>query len=162
MNNKIMGIVLVLMFVLALGAGRSGRQAVIAPPTISNVPTEGGTLSDQLHLSPDQREKMQKIWEKVAATSQECIEGAKRVQKEQDDALMEMLTPEQRPRYQALTIQSADKFEKLKARRKAAFRDAVAMSNGILDETQRRIYMEIIKDRVGFLPDLGGENSGKE
>ena len=153
MNKRFSILILIVMFALALGAGVvAGKLSSRITP--AEVPTaRRSNLPDALSLSEDQRVKMQTIWEGVRETSHRCLAEAQKAQREQDEALMAMLTDEQKNQYAKLNQQTEGKIAVLDARRKVAFSKAVDDTNAILNETQRKIYGQIIKDRIGEMPD---------
>jgi hypothetical protein len=143
------------MFALALGAGvvagkLSARGSVVAP-TI-----ETGTLSDELKLTADQQKQMQQIWEQMQTVSQKCLEDARKVQSEQDKALEAMLTPEQLAKWSKITNQSVIDIKVLDAKRKEALNNAINRTNGLLNDSQRKIYNQLIRNRLGPGGDLQG------
>ncbi|HWE02284.1 MAG TPA: hypothetical protein VG326_07705 [Tepidisphaeraceae bacterium] len=146
--NKSIVLVVVLMFALALGAGmvagKLSARAPLAAPTV-----ETGTLSDELKLSADQQRQMQRIWEQMQAVSQRCVEDARKVQREQDQALEAMLTPEQLAKWSKITTQSASDVSVLDAKRKEALDTAIKRTNALLDESQRKKYNQLIRNRLG-------------
>ncbi|HZK81227.1 MAG TPA: hypothetical protein VFC46_09180 [Humisphaera sp.] len=146
--NKSIALIVVLMFALALGAGvvagkLSARGSVVAP-TI-----ETGTLSDELKLSADQQKQMQPIWEQMQTVSRQCLEDAKKVQSDQDKALEAMLTPEQLAKWSTITTQSKIDITVLDTKRKEALDNAIKRTNAILNESQRKIYKQVIDNRLG-------------
>ncbi len=154
MMNKTVLIVVMLMFALALGAGVVAGKLSSRLPAAEPAPPSRGTLADVLHLTPDQQAKMAAVWEGVRDTSRNCIADAEKVQRDLDQARMAMLTDEQRKKYQELSDAASGKIAEIDAKRKQAFKKAVEETNGhILDESQRKIYDQIIKDRVGDVPD---------
>jgi Spy/CpxP family protein refolding chaperone len=153
MKNKWVVVILVLMFAVALGAGVVAGKLSTRVQVEPVQPARQGTLTDALNLTPKQRDQMQAIWENVRATANDCLEQAKRAQSDQDAALMKILTADQKAQYQKLNNETIGKIAVLDARRKESFKKAIDATNLILDESQRKRYAQIIKDRVGELPD---------
>ena len=157
MKNKTIALAVILMFALALGAGVvAGKLSTRLPANGLATSPEKGTLSELLRLKPDQRDKMREIWESVSATSRDCLDQARQVQHDQDAALMGMLNERQQAQYKALSEQTAQKIAVLDEKRKSAFRQAVEKTLPILDDGQRQVYQQIIRDR-GVLPDAAGD-----
>jgi Spy/CpxP family protein refolding chaperone len=142
-------LVLVLMVVLAAGAGVVVGKLITGhtPP-----PTPGvkiASLSEQLQLTADQETKMRAIWELARDDARQNAEEARKFQREYDDAVTRLLTPEQQVKYKELSEQAKKKTDELEQRRKKAFDKAVADTNAILNDSQRMIYQEILRNRVG-------------
>lgn len=156
MSKTTVLLALVLMFGLAIGAGAVAGK--LSSRFSTTPPVERGTLSEELKLSPEQRVQMQAIWEAVQKTSRDCQADAQWFQREQDSALLGMLSDEQKKQYEQLNTQTNGKIAVLTKRRKLAFEDAVSKSKGILSESQRKTYEQIIQDRIGSVPDAGFEH----
>lgn len=142
-------LVLVLMVVLAAGAGMVADKMISRPAPPQPGPVQRATLSQELALTADQQEKMRLIWEQARENARQYAEDARKFQHEYDDAVMHLLTPEQQARYKELSDQAKKRTDELEQRRKAAFEKAVADTDAILDEKQRAIYQQILRDRVG-------------
>lgn len=148
MNRNKTGLLIVLMFVLALGAGVVAGKLATRPPAPVVVPV-GSALSDELQLSPAQREQMRGIWEAVRDTAQSCARDASAAQQHEQEELIKMLTPDQQARFDRLQAQTRARVDVLEARRKSAFRDAVERTKQLLNPDQRRVYEQILRTRVG-------------
>jgi hypothetical protein len=153
MKNKLVVILLILMFALALGAGVVAGKLSTRAATPETPAPKRGTLPQVLQLTADQRDKMEAIWEDVRQTSNKRLAEATAIQRQQDDALMAMLTDDQKKKWQDINMQTAGKIAVLDGSRKEAFKKAVDATLKLLNENQRKIYTQIIKDRVGDLPD---------
>ena len=143
-------LVLLFMVIAAAGAGVvAGRLFwVQAKPQASDV--KKATLTEELQLSPDQQEKMRTIWEQARDNARQCAEDARKYQHEYDDAVTRLLTPEQQAKYKELSDQAKIKTNELEQKRKKAFDKAVADTNAILSESQRKTYQQILSNRVGL------------
>ena len=140
-------------FGLALAAGVSGGLLLARLP---NAPTDGpagvtpvSPLTAELGLSPPQAEQMRKIWEGVRDTAQSCLEDARRLQKQRDDALVSLLSDEQKEKFQNISQEYADSFAELNRKRDQEFQKAVGQTRKLLNEEQWRKYERILKNRVG-------------
>jgi Spy/CpxP family protein refolding chaperone len=147
---------LVGLTVLALSAG------VVAGMLASRLPA-GGTstetpppspmaLSDELQLTPDQREQMRQIWEPVRSQVHARFTEADDLQRQRDQALVALLNDEQKAKFEKISKQFADKFAAINESREKTFQSAVDRTLAILDETQRAKYQSIIRDRFPHLP----------
>ena len=146
--------------VLALGAGvvagTLGKRVLSSEPNVS-VET-GSTLSQELGLSSDQRDRMQQIWEGVRNTAHDCQEQAQQLQKQRDDAVFAMLTDEQKAKYTQLTTECVGKIAVLNSRREEAFGKAVEETKSMLSDSQKKVYEQMIQSRVGQHVSSGGES----
>lgn len=159
MRSKGVAVILILMFALAAGAGMVAGKLSSRVPSTPETHVHQGTLTEMLHLSPEQNGKMQQIWESVQGKSRDCMARAQQVQHEEEVALEAMLTDEQKSKLNEIRQKSKEKVTALETQRNAAFKDAVDRTLDILNPDQRTIYKAIIKDRVGPLPDGGGMHS---
>src|SRR6476646_4080924 len=95
-------ILLISLTVLALGAGLaagllaarlptgSGSSADTVPGVGSgaaNQSAEHGSLTDELQLTPQQRDQMREIWEGTRGRVHQVYEDAQQLQKDRDDAI---------------------------------------------------------------------------
>jgi len=143
---------LVAAFVLALGGGvvlglAAARRPV--PPTTtppSAKPGEHSWLADQLDLTTDQRERMKDIWSTlVQGPAQANRDRRRQVEKERDEALVSLLTPEQRAEYDRRMAGYTAQLADLGKEREKLFKDAVEQTKLILNESQRQRYDELLK-----------------
>jgi hypothetical protein len=156
--------VLIAVATLALGAGLAVgtlSKRVIGPSAVDlssgggstevlpASSTGGSTLSQELGLSTDQRNQMQQIWEGVQTTAHDCQEKAQKLQKQRDDAVFDMLSDEQKAKYTQLTTECFGKIGLLNSQREAAFNKAVEQTKSILNDTQKKVYEQLIASRVG-------------
>ncbi len=141
-----------------VSSGGSDGSTGLGAGGSSGLTAGGSTLSQELGLSAEQRDRMQRIWEGVRDTAHECQEQAQQLQKQRDDAVFAMLTDEQKVKYTQLTTECVGKVGLLNSRREAAFGNAVAETKSILSESQRKIYEQMIESRVGQHVSIRGEN----
>ncbi|MDB5291374.1 MAG: hypothetical protein JWL69_2615 [Phycisphaerales bacterium] len=141
-------IIVVLMFVLALGAGVvAGKlSARVSQPAAERTAT---SLTTQLDLSSDQRAQMQHIWEHVREVAHRCARDKETLKKEHEDAVVSLLTDAQKVKYAELTKNANTDKEKIDTLEKQTFEDAVKKTREMLNDQQRLAYDQILKDRVG-------------
>ncbi len=106
-------------------------------------------LAEELQLSSDQNEKMRQIWESVRADVDACFVRAQEAQKKRDEALLSLLTNEQKIGFAAAQAQCAREMLTLKTQRDAAFKEAVKRTEQLLTEQQRQRYQTILQSRLG-------------
>jgi len=138
-------LILAIVFLLTLCSG------VVAGMLYSRLPVNSSTgvqpsptqLQLALHLTQDQEDKMEKIWEGVRKNVDDCVNKAHDIQHRQDEALSALLA------------------EDLKAAEEQAIHQAVQQTDLILDDQQRKHYHEIVDKRIGhagespwFSPDV--------
>jgi len=149
---------------LALGAGLAagilGNRLIGRSAVSSGGPTgiAASSLSQELGLSSDQRDRMQQIWESVRDTGHDAQTKAQQLQKERDDAVFAMLTEEQKAKYTLLTTECVGKITLLNGQREAAFSKAVKETESILTDAQKKVYEQLIQARVGQHVSGEGEN----
>jgi len=159
-----LGLALICVFVLALGAGVMGdrlatRLAVASPGSgghggWDNGVGERSTLSADLGLSASQQEQMRNIWEGVRDLSHDSFEQAQILQNERDAKVVDLLSDDQRKSYQELARSYADQVEALKKKRDAAFAKAVEDTRRLLNDFQRQKYDKILNERLGRVSSL--------
>jgi hypothetical protein len=135
----------ILALVAGVVTGTLGARVSASPANASG----GSSLSAELGLSPEQRDQMQQIWEKVRTTAHQCQDQAQQLQKQRDDSVFALLTDEQKARYTQITTECVGKIQALNAEREAAFSAAVAQTKSMLNESQRQAYEQLIDNRVG-------------
>ena len=124
---------------------------VTAPPPASFE----RTLADELALRDDQREHMRQIWEGVRERVHKTFDDAQNLQKERDEALVALLSDEQRVKFAKISQDYANRFGELTKRRDATFEEAVEKTKQMLDPQQRAKYEEILKAHVRRGPPTG-------
>jgi hypothetical protein len=134
-----------LAMVAGVVTGTLGARVSASPANASG----GSSLSQELGLSSDQRDQMQRIWEKVRTTAHQCQEQAQQLQKQRDDSVFALLTDEQKAKYTQITTECVGKVQALNAQREAAFSTAVAQTKSMLNESQRQAYEQLIDNRLG-------------
>jgi hypothetical protein len=141
-------VVLILAYILALAAGTtSGLLAERLHGRSGGPPA--GPLAVQLQLSADQSEQIRDVWENVSQTVDSCFQQAQAVQQQRDQALYNQLTDEQKARFAIIDQAYAKQFAALMAQRQQAFRDGMARTEAMLNDTQRAKYEQIVRDRLG-------------
>jgi hypothetical protein len=140
---------LVLAYILALAAGTTSgllaeRWRGTAPP-VATTP-----LADQLGLSAAQVVQMREIWQKTDADS--YLRRAQDIQRERDQALVGILTDDQKEKFAIMDQEFARRFDDLKEERNAVFRDALSKTEAMLSDEQRAKYEQIVRQRIGSFP----------
>ncbi|HZN67535.1 MAG TPA: hypothetical protein VFB66_19760 [Tepidisphaeraceae bacterium] len=156
---------LLFAFAMALAAGVTGGLLLARLPagdvrTPSATGAAASPLAAELGLSAKQAEEMKAIWEGVRDTARECSDDARRLQRSRDDALVALLTDEQKEKFEKVSKDYAEQFDRLNDKRDQAFREAVKRTKQVLDEGQWRKYERILRGRVG--PDALRGLNGQE
>jgi Spy/CpxP family protein refolding chaperone len=151
--------VLVLAYVLALAAGTT--SGVLAERLRSpNSSATSAPLAAQLQLNDDQREQMRGAWEDAKDAADDCYKQAQEIQRQRDQALVDMLSDEQKAKFAPIDQGYARQFAALTTRRESAFEQAMAKTEAILTPDQRVKYEEIVRERLGQFPAQAGGVSG--
>jgi hypothetical protein len=154
---------LLAVVVLTLGAGFaagmlahrvcSGQSdtasAIGGSAPIVRASADGAALVDQLQLTPQQRERMRTIWEQVRGDVQGCYQDAQDLQRRRQQALVAMLSDEQKAEFDRICTEYSAKFTQLTKRRDQAFQNAVQQTRKLLNDSQRQRYEQILHDRLG-------------
>ena len=149
---------LISLTVLALGAGvAAGMLASRATPPASSgnsttapaAPIDRTPLVQELNLSPEQRDRMREIWEGVRGDVHETFADAQRLQRQRDDALVALLTDEQKAQFEKISQDFKNQFDDLARKRDKVFQSAVERTRQLLNDEQRQRYDAILKTSVG-------------
>jgi|GEM_PF-6001928 len=152
-------VVLILAYVLALAAGTTSG-VLEERLRNSNAALNTAPLAAQLDLTPAQCDLMRKAWEDVRATDDDCYKRAQSVERARDQALVDMMTDEQKARFSAKDKAFAQQYSDLVARRDQAFHDAISKTEDVLTPTQRAKYEQIVRDRIGTPAANGAAGDG--
>ncbi len=150
---------LVLGFAIAFGAGLviglEQRVAAPAAPATTQPPRGRGFLTSELNLSPDQQEKMKKIWEGVRPPGRE---NQFKWKKERDEQIAALIRTEDKEQYNRILKTYSDRQEEFNRQVQAAFHNAEQRTKEILDAAQLQKYEKILETHRG--PDHGGPGPG--
>lgn len=132
-------------FVIAFAAG------VLTGLVVSRLrerPPRRSRLASQLKLTKEQQEQMRKIWSDVMSPHQgRRGEGRAALAQERDQAVVALLTEDQRLAYEAILQEYTRKMDELSQARRRRFEEAVERTKSILTPEQARKYEELIKGR---------------
>ncbi|HWB54506.1 MAG TPA: hypothetical protein VG722_09945 [Tepidisphaeraceae bacterium] len=146
MNKTIVTILLGFLLTFAAGVvvGLVPARHMFPPPP----PPDRSWLADQLHLTKDQRDQMQQIWSEVMPHPRDqMMDKRHELQRQRDDAVRDMLTPEQRKKFDDIVHTYDQSFADLQKERGKAIQEAIARTKLILNPEQRQKYEEILKHR---------------
>src|SRR5262245_9749836 len=136
--------VLTIAFVLAMGAGVAvGMLGAKYPQTHQ----PRSWLGDELSLSAEQREQMRAIWQDVSKARPRDWERRRALEKEKNEAIVGLLTEEQKAKYDELNRQFAQKMQEQAQQREAAMQEAIERTKQILTPEQRDRYEQIMQER---------------
>lgn len=150
MKNKRMELLLVVLTVLAMGAGvAAGLLAARLPAAHHIAPTSGDVtpLVAELQLTPTQQDGMRSIWEGVRDDIRRSFDRAQRLQKQRDDAILAILTDQQRAQFEVIARDHADRFDQLTRERDQAFQEGVRQTKTLLNVDQQQRYDQILEAR---------------
>jgi cell division protein ZapA (FtsZ GTPase activity inhibitor) len=102
-------------------------------------------LREQLNLTAEQQEQMHKIWSGVDASARQHFEQRRAFAEDRDKAIAELLTPEQKPKYDQIRQDYDRKLAELSQERKLADDQAVEKTKQILVGDEVAKYEELIK-----------------
>lgn len=144
--------------VLALSAGIAGGLLASKLPKSSSHSTSepikasmGGPdrtpLTEELNLNADQREKMREIWEGVRIQLRGSFDEARSIERRREQALLSLLTDEQKAKFEKISQDLAVEFETLEQGRDKLFDEAVQKTKSLLSDEQKRIYEDLLRKR---------------
>jgi hypothetical protein len=102
-------------------------------------------LSTELQLTQEQRDKMREIWSD-SGLHRDGFDRRRQMQKERDDAVVALLTPEQRKSYDQVQERFTQQMAEMAKEREAMFQKAVERTKAILNDKQRAKYVELLKN----------------
>src|SRR5258706_5224053 len=144
-------LLLIIGFLVAFGAGvavgpKIWHHAIAAPTTR---PThQGGWLTTELNLTPDQQEQMKKIWSDTAHRGNREQEDRRRqFRKDRDDALAALISPKDRDTYDQVLKTYAERNAAMDREWRNSYLAAVERTKQILTVEQRNKYEELLKNR---------------
>jgi Spy/CpxP family protein refolding chaperone len=145
--------ILAAAFLLAFAAGTSVGLFASRPAVSQPLPRPAGPrggpesfLARELNLSKDQQEQMRKIWSEVMGPGgRGPFDRRSALAQDRDQAVLALLTEEQRVKYDAILQDHAAKLEALSQERKRAFENAVERTKEILTPEQAAKYEELMK-----------------
>jgi Spy/CpxP family protein refolding chaperone len=164
MKQSRLRIGLVGLTVLALAAGvtaglLAARLPIATEAPLPPPPGDRTALAEELGLSPEQREQMREIWEGVRKQVHDAYDDAQRLQGQRDDAMLALLNAEQKAQFESIAKDYADQFAALTKKREQAFKDALARTNKLLNDEQRKKYEQILRSHAPPGP-AGGAGPG--
>jgi len=138
-------LIVVIGFLVAFAAGGSAGLLVQPPPA----PREPGSwLTRELSLTPEQHAQMKEIWSTAMGDAWRRTSEQRRAVKDQTQAAVrELLTEEQRARYDAIMQEQEQKYAELSNQRRDAFAAAREKTRQILTDEQRARYDELTAKR---------------
>ena len=132
-------------FVIVFAAGVSVGLLV---SRVRGRPVHRSRLASELGLTAEQQEQMRSIWsEAMQSRSGSPGEGRRALRRERDEAILALLTEDQRPKYDAVLQDYERKTDELSKERRRAFEEAVEKTKQILTAEQARKYEEMIQKR---------------
>lgn len=149
-------IIMTIFFVLTLSSGLVAGMLVSRLPGAKAVVTTPRTpLAEELGLTPDQNKKMRGVWEGVKVKVDDCFQSAQSIQKKRDDALLALLTEDQKAKFARIQENWSTSLAVLKTERDGAFDVAVKETEKFLTEPQKLRYQEILQNRLHHGPHQG-------
>jgi hypothetical protein len=151
-------VVVILLFMLALVAGvAAGLLASRYAARPASTPISAAPALSDLDLSADQAQRIRTLWEKVKEDSDQSYVQVNRLQQQQQQDLINLLTEDQKRSYSRINLDYQNKITKLKADRDLALKNAFEETRKLLSPVQRDRYDGILKSRFGSNADPTGE-----
>lgn len=134
----------VFLFVVALGSGIVVGWNI--PHDRPAMRRDQSWLGNELKLSSEQREKMKNIWAEVLQHGgpRHGSDARRQFAKERDEAVVALLTPEQKTAYDRISEKYNQRVADLSKEREAAFQRAVEQTKAMLTPQQRMKYEEML------------------
>lgn len=141
---------LAVVFVTALVAGGAAGMLVTrySAPAKPVVVTGELPLSEELHLSPAQRDQIRRIWESVRSTNEKSYSEGQMLGQLEYDEIFKLLNDDQKKQFKQIHQEYQDRYTAMTAKRELAFQDAVEKTKQLLNDDQRRRYEQILARRL--------------
>jgi Spy/CpxP family protein refolding chaperone len=127
-----------------------------APPPTDRSPS---WLADELQLTPEQRQQMDAIWADVRQKNEQKLERRRSLDHERDQAIEELLGPEQWAAYGRLMDEFRLKHAAVDKERETLFRDANERSVALLNGDQKKKWDQL-RAQPHHDHDRGGPGGG--
>jgi Spy/CpxP family protein refolding chaperone len=139
-------ILMIIAVVLSLGAGILLGFAGSRMPFHDH---HGGHsfLMDELNLTEDQRNQMQKIWsDTVDGLRDKHFQQMDQMRQDREAAIDALLTPDQKTKYDAMNKDFQAKMAVIDKERDDSIQSAIDQTKKILTDSQRAKYEQLLKD----------------
>jgi hypothetical protein len=132
------------LFTVALGTGIVVGMGMTRAPAS---PHEGHSwLVDRLQLSPQQSDELKAVWsDNLRDSWKRHSDAVRQYRKERDDAMLALLTPEQKAAYDKIVERYSAEITEMNREQEAQFQAAADRTKQILNDHQRGIYEELLK-----------------
>lgn len=151
-------IIVVLLFIVAFGAGLSVGKVLHRPPA----PQDRGPswLSHELNLTDQQREEMLAIWDNVYKTGSDERTSRRELSKQRSDAVANLISEDKKEELARINDQYNLQVKDLMAQGRDRYMKAVEATKTILTATQREKYEELLAKREEQRRSRGGSDRG--
>jgi len=142
-------VLLLVLVVLVLGAGVTvGRLSARLPEETAPRRSSGSLpwVKEQLNLSTQQEQQMDQIWAEAKARMTKTFEDQQALDRQRTEEVNDLLTPDQRVKYQAVMDQFHAQREALDKQRGQLIHDAVLKSKELLNDEQKTKWDELTQD----------------
>ena len=153
---------LIVAFILAIAAG--GSVGLVADRAFGRA-DRGSWLGRKLDLTAEQREQMRRVWsEAMRSARTDVFEQRIELGRERHEKIQQLLSEEQKARYDEIKREFEQRQKELDKMRKAIFQHAHERTREILTESQRAEFDRMFKrgpgtrhgPGPGFGPSRGG------
>lgn len=152
-------ILMIIAVLLSLGAGILLGFAGSRMPFHGH-PGSHSFLMDELNLTADQRDQMQKIWSSTVDTLRDKhFQQMDQMRKDREAAIEALLTPDQKARYDAINKDFQAKMAVIDKERDDSIQSAIDQTKKILTDSQRVKYDQLLKEHP-FPPGGPGHGPG--
>ncbi|HSV15480.1 MAG TPA: Spy/CpxP family protein refolding chaperone [Tepidisphaeraceae bacterium] len=141
--------VIIAAFILVLSAGVVAGRLWARFPSPSATPTgkQPSWLADQLDLTPEQRQQMDAIWANVKQQMDQKLERRHALDRERDQAIEDLLGPEQWQAYGRLIDEFRAKRAEIDKDRMNLIHDANDRSRALLSDVQKQRWDQMRQAR---------------
>ena len=142
-------IILASLFFLTLASGLVAGLLLAKLPEKKVTMIQRSALAEALALDDQQETRVKAIWEAIGSNVDDCYIQVTRIQAKHDELVFDLLTDEQKLKYNKIQKETALALANLKKDRDGMFVDAVEKTKFLLNEDQKKKYARILEARLG-------------
>jgi Spy/CpxP family protein refolding chaperone len=136
---------ILLGFVIVFAAGLTVGRSHTIPAPVVEPPEEFPNFKSKLELTEIQEQQMQKIWRDARSRSDQLAQGFHEFDRMRDDSVTELLTPEQKQKYDEIQRKRDAQVSALHGEISKMMESAQKETEAILTPEQLPKFKEIVK-----------------
>ncbi len=123
-----------------------------APTTPPKTDVHFPNFRDQLHLTPAQHEQVEKLWRDARSRNEALSHKFRDFDRQHDEAVMNLLTDEQKPLYEKIQKERHERAEALRGEMVRTMKETNQSIRALLTPEQQKKFDEIAKQNFSHPP----------